>query len=164
MMVVAENYQVDTGIEGANGKGVLWCILINSLGSYVCTVDEALLTKDPPKPGSPNPSLLKVRGCRILGTPETSGTAIKPNWIKMFSDVSTIWSARGLYAGIDFDFEVPAIFSLSTNDDFNLAKIDGGSRRRGLGAQWDVHFTNNPQAEHERMGHPLGHMVKRPDF
>ena len=164
MMVVAENYQVDTGIEGSNGKGVLWSMLVNSLGKYVCTVDEALLTKDPPKPGTANPSILKIRGCRILGTPETSGLAIKPNWIKMFADSSTIWSARGLYAGIDFDFEIPCIFSVSTNDAFNLAKIDGGTRRRGIGTQWDVHFTSNPHAPHERLAHAMGPLVKRPEF
>ena len=83
----------------------------------------------------------------------------------MFSDTSTIWSARGLYAGVDFDFEIPCIFSVSKNEsEFNLAKIDGGSRRRGLAAQWDVHFTNFPQAAHERQAHALGHAVKRPTF
>ena len=83
MMVVGENYQVDAGIEGSNGKGVFWCILVNALGSYVCTVDDALLTKEPPPQGSPNP-MVKIRGRRIIGTPETSGLAIKVNWIKMF--------------------------------------------------------------------------------
>ena len=108
--------------------------------------------------------MIKVRGRRILGTPETSGKPIKPNWIKMFADASTIWSGRGLYCGIDFDFEIPCIFSLSTNDDFELAKIDGGTRRRAIGVQWDVHFTSNPQAEHERLAHPKGHGIKRPEF
>ena len=84
MMVVGENYQVDAGIEGSNGKGVFWCILVNALGSYVCTVDEALLTKEPPPQGSPNHAMVKIRGRRILGTPESSGLAIKVNWIKMF--------------------------------------------------------------------------------
>ena len=99
MKVVAENFVIDSGIEGANGKGVLWCTMLNVLGSYVQAVDESLLTKDPPTPNQPNAALIKLRGCRILGTPETSGTPIKPNWVKMFADSSTLWSARGLYAG-----------------------------------------------------------------
>ena len=46
MMVVAANFVLDTGIDGNNGKGVLWAILINCLGAYACTVDEGILTKD----------------------------------------------------------------------------------------------------------------------
>ena len=164
LKVAAENYLVDSGIEGSNGKGILWNIMFHCLGGYTQAVTDQLLTHDPPPPGSANPALIKLRGCRILGTPESSGSVVKVDWVKMFADASTIWSARDLYCGVDFDFYIPCIFTLSTNNDFNLAKIDGGIRRRGLGAQWDIHFTERPKAVHERQAHPDGNKCKLPSF
>ena len=99
-----------------------------------------------------------------MGTPETSGLKIKPNWIKMLADSSTVWSARGLFCGLDFDFSIPALFAVSTNSELNLAQIDGGIRRRGVGVAWEIHFTNSPQAAHERMAHPLGNAIKHKEF
>jgi len=40
MMVVAENFLVDKGIEGNNGKGVLWNMMFNCLGSYAKAVNS----------------------------------------------------------------------------------------------------------------------------
>ena len=40
MMVVAENFLVDKGLEGNNGKGVLWNMMFNCLGSYAKAVNS----------------------------------------------------------------------------------------------------------------------------
>ena len=63
-----ENYMVDEGDSGDNGKGVEWNMRKNVFGDLAAEVPLGVLTSAPPAPGGNNPTLLALKNKRLTGT------------------------------------------------------------------------------------------------
>ena len=147
----AEIYIVDEGPSGNNGKGFMWALVQNVFGSYSELAKDTMLQQPPPRPGSPFPEALAMRGVRILGTPEIEpGNELKAGWLKLLGDSSTTWKARGLFTRTELTFKIPAVLCVSTNTRLNLSSVDGGIRRRQVAFNWPVFFVNNPEGIYQR--------------
>jgi hypothetical protein len=149
----AENFLVDTGTDGENGKGVLWEAKKRTFGQYATEIPLTMLVKDPPDTENATPALYDLRGVRFTGAPESERTyTMKSMWIKNLADRATVFKGRGLYMD-NVKFIIPSIFCLSTNVAVNFTSIDGGVRRRGIGVSWPVSFKTKPNGPMERKRH-----------
>jgi len=76
-------FVVDHGYTGQNGKTFLMRIMEVLIGDYADQAKQSMLTQPPPKPGSPAPDLLALRGKRALCAPEFETTeSMKSAWLK----------------------------------------------------------------------------------
>ncbi len=64
-----ENYMVDEGDSGDNGKGVDWNMRKHVFGDLAAEVPLGVLTAAPPAPGQNNTTLLALKNKRFTGTP-----------------------------------------------------------------------------------------------
>ena len=119
----------------------MWAIVRCIFGSLASTLSVAMLVKPPPDPSSPSPELWAV---------SEKGFKLRTGWIKDLSDLTTEWAARGLYQDSQI-ICVPAMLTLSSNQQVEFTGMDGGLKRRAIGIFWPVVFVDRtPQLDNER--------------
>ena len=146
----------DRGDSGNNGKTVLQSLMEAVAGDYFKTLDEAMITRRPPCPATPNHALMQLRGARLLGMPETEqGITIYASWLKKLADLATMWAGRNPHDTEAKKFKIAATLCVCTNAKMLFTRVDGGMERRGVGCAWKKTFSANPQGPNGRQASPL---------
>lgn len=134
---------------GANGKGRILKLLIDSFGDYACTIPITLLTRRLGDAEQASPALAKTKGkrCCIFQEPENDD-GIYVGRMKNLTGGDKIM-ARSLYAEpIEFYPQFKTI--LACNKLPTINSVDGGTWRRIRVLPFEIKFVDNPVEIYER--------------
>ena len=143
-----QKFEIWTG-TGANGKGRILKLLIDSFGEYASTISIALLTKPRGDSNSASPSLANTKGkrCCVFQEPENDDK-IHVGHMKNLTGGDKL-QARSLYSDpVEFYPQFKTI--LACNKLPEIPSADGGTWRRLRVVPFETKFVDNPKELHER--------------
>lgn len=143
-----QKFEIWTG-TGANGKGRILKLLIDSFGDYASTISIALLTKPRCDSNSASPSLANTKGkrCCVFQEPENDDK-IYVGHMKNLTGGDKL-QARSLYSDpVEFYPQFKTI--LACNKLPEIPSADGGTWRRLRVVPFETKFVDNPKEPHER--------------
>ena len=150
-----ENFYFDAG-SGRNGKGLLFGLVLSSMGDYVLNADSEFLTTRI-ESSKPNPILAKARGKRFLMVTEPSTQdnnkelTLNVDLIKKLSGLDKI-GARDLFEKLKQVVEYTPQFTcfLQCNTKPQLCKLEEAVKQRLQILDYPFTFVENPQTENQR--------------
>jgi len=137
-----QKFPIWTG-TGANGKGRISKLILDSFGDYATTCNVTFLTTKKTNSSGPSPELAKTKGSRalIFQEPEDKDKIYVGNMKSLVGGDKL--EARGLYsAPIEFYPQFKTI--LACNKLPEIPSNDGGTWRRIRVLSFDVKFVSNP--------------------
>lgn len=143
-----QKFEIWTG-TGANGKGRILKLLLDSFGDYGCTIPITLLTKPRSDSNSVTPALAMTKGkrCCAFQEPENDDK-IYVGHMKNITGGDKLM-ARSLYSDpVEFYPQFKTILACNKLPD--IPSADGGTWRRIRVVPFETKFVDNPKESNER--------------
>jgi hypothetical protein len=143
-----QKFEIWTG-SGANGKGRILKLLLDSFGDYGCTIPVTLVTKPRGDFNQATPGLAKTKAkrCCVFQEPENNDMIYVGNMKNMTGGDKI--EARSLFSDpVEFYPQFKTI--LACNKKPEMPSTEDGTWRRVRVVPFDTKFVSNPTLPHER--------------
>lgn len=143
-----QRFEIWTG-EGANGKGRIIKLILDSFGDYGCTIPISLLTKGRGDANTASPALSQTKGkrCCVFQEPEPDDKIYVGHMKNLVGGDKMM--ARSLYSDpIEFYPQFKTILACNKLPDVNSA--DFGTWRRIRVVPFEITFVSNPKGPNEK--------------
>ena len=166
-----EWFHIHTG-SGGNGKGMLFNMLLLTLGEYYYQAPNEFLTTTY-KADAPNSTLANAKGARMFVVSEPSIESTDGKKIKLSSDLIKALSgsdpinARDLYETSKLQWKATFVAWLQCNRIPELSQIDGGIRRRVKKTDYPNKFVAEPdqrRPNQKQANYDLKDLLQLPEY